>query len=85
MVVEYEPNRLIAWRHVMRHRWRWALEPVEGGTHVVHTFDWSTSVFPPYVEWFGYPERNREAMARTLERLDRLVTTGSVEERTDAA
>jgi len=79
VVVEYEPNRLIAWRHVMRHRWRWELEPVDGATRVTHTFDWSTNLFPPYVEWFGYPDRNRAAMERTLERLDRLVTTGAVE------
>ena len=26
-VVEFEENRLIAWRHFNGHRWRWALNP----------------------------------------------------------
>ena len=28
-VVEFEPNRLIAWQHFGKHRWRYILEPVE--------------------------------------------------------
>ena len=27
-VVEFEPDRLIAWRHIGRHRWRYELEPI---------------------------------------------------------
>ncbi|MEZ5168551.1 MAG: SRPBCC family protein, partial [Acidimicrobiales bacterium] len=45
-VVEYEKDRLIAWAHLGRHRWRFELEPVDGGTNVTHTFDWSTAISP---------------------------------------
>jgi uncharacterized protein YndB with AHSA1/START domain len=39
-VVEYEPGRLIAWRHKAPHRWRYELEPVAGGsTKVTETWD----------------------------------------------
>ena len=78
-VVEFEPDRLIAWRHVGRHRWRYRLEPVEGGTRVTETFDWSTARFPKGIEIMGYPSKHPAGMERTLERLDRLVTTGSPE------
>lgn len=76
-VVEYAEDRLIAWQHFGRHRWRYQLEPVEGGTRVTETFDWSTARSPRFIERMGYPASHPEAMARTLERLDRYVTTGS--------
>jgi uncharacterized protein YndB with AHSA1/START domain len=78
-VVEFEENRLIAWRHVGQHRWRWELEPVEGGTRVVHTFDWSTVAVPfrLYIEGLGWPERNLRGMRETIVRLDELVTGGA--------
>jgi uncharacterized protein YndB with AHSA1/START domain len=79
VVVEHEPDRLIAWRHFGRHRWRYRLEPTDdGSTLVTETFDWSTSVLPKGIELAGYPTRHPPAMRRTLERLDALVTTGSV-------
>jgi uncharacterized protein YndB with AHSA1/START domain len=78
-VVEYEEDRLIAWRHVGGHRWRYRLTPVDGGarTEVTETFDWSTARFPPGIEWMGYPEKHPAAMAKTLERLEDLVVTAS--------
>ena len=79
VVVEYEPDRLIAWRHFGRHRWRYRLEPTgDGSTLVTETFDWSTSLFPRGIELVGYPTRHPPAMRRTLERLDTLVTPGAV-------
>ncbi|WP_334144975.1 SRPBCC family protein [Rhabdothermincola sp.] len=77
-VVEFEPNRLIAWRHLGRHRWRFELEPVEGGTRVTETFDWSTALAPWMIELVGYPKRHPANMLATLERLDAYVTTGEV-------
>lgn len=77
-VVEFEPDRLIAWRHFNGHRWRYELEPVEGGTQVTETFDWSTARIPRAIELAGYPKKHPKAMARTLERLDAYVTTGEV-------
>ena len=41
-VVEHEPDRLIAWRHVGLHRWRYELTPTaDGGTEVTETWDLS--------------------------------------------
>jgi uncharacterized protein YndB with AHSA1/START domain len=74
-VVEFEENRLITWRHFGRHRWSYRLEPVDEGTEVTETFDWSTAISPPVVEWLGYPERHPPNMQRTLERLDAYVTS----------
>lgn len=68
-VVEYERDRLIAWAHLGGHRWRYELRPVEGGTEVTESFDWSTAKVPPFIELIGAPKRNAEAMVRTLERL----------------
>jgi uncharacterized protein YndB with AHSA1/START domain len=73
-VVEFEPGRLIAWRHFNGHRWRYELEPVDGGTKVTETFDWSTARFPKGVELAGFPKKNLPAMERTLEKLEAYVT-----------
>jgi uncharacterized protein YndB with AHSA1/START domain len=44
-VVEFEPDRLIAWRHKAPHRWRYELEPVAGGATKV-TETWDISAWP---------------------------------------
>lgn len=74
-VVEFEENRLIAWAHYGKHRWRYELEPLDGGarTRVTETFDWSTSVFPKGIELAGYPKKHPANMEATLERLAELV------------
>ncbi|MCU1493358.1 MAG: dimethyladenosine transferase [Acidimicrobiaceae bacterium] len=73
-VVEFEEDRLIAWRHFGGHRWRWRLEPAgDGATTVTETFDWSTAISPRLIERVGYPERNRVGIVATLDRLDALV------------
>lgn len=39
-VVEFEQDRLIAWRHMGLHRWRYELAPnAQGGTDVTETWD----------------------------------------------
>ena len=73
-VVEFEENRLIAWAHFGGHRWRYELEPVEEGTRVTETFDWSTAKAPKFIELMGYPKKHPAAMEKTLERLDEHVT-----------
>jgi uncharacterized protein YndB with AHSA1/START domain len=44
-VVEHEPDRLIAWRHLGAHRWRYELAPTNGGGTLV-TETWDLSRYP---------------------------------------
>ena len=79
-VVEFEENQLIAWRHVGAHRWRYELEPVDGGTYVTETFDWSTALIPKAIELMGYPDKHPASMEKTLANLDAHVTGGEAGE-----
>ncbi len=73
-VVEFEEDRLIAWRHLGHHIWRYRLVPTNDGTTLVtESFDWGSARFPPAYEWVGYPARHEVNMAETLERLADLV------------
>lgn len=74
-VVEFEPNRVIAWRHFGHHVWRYELEETEGGTMVTESFNWGVARLPPIYEWLGYPARHEVSMTRTLERLDEYLTS----------
>lgn len=78
-VVEFEEGRLIAWRHFSGHRWRYELADVDGGTEVTETFDWSRARSRLAIELAGFPKRNLAGMVATLQRLDRLMTTGSAD------
>lgn len=74
-VVEYEPDRLIAWRHFNGHRWRWRLTPLEDNrTEVTETFDWSTARVPVLISLSLFPKRNLKAIEQTLDRLPALVS-----------
>src|SRR5690349_13007125 len=69
-VVEFEENRLIAWRHFNGHRWRWQLTPLtDSTTEVTETFDWSTARLPLLLDLSPVPRRNKAAMERSLNRL----------------
>ncbi|MFD4638354.1 SRPBCC family protein [Lentzea sp. NPDC058436] len=69
-VVEFDENRLIAWRHFNGHRWRWQLAPLDGGvTEVTETFDWSTARIPLLLDLSSFPRRNKAAMEKSLELL----------------
>ena len=67
-VVEYDADRLIAWRHLGTHRWRYELEPVDGGTRVTETWDLSHCNGP--TKWvlgaLGYPKRHEKGIEQTL-------------------
>ncbi len=67
-VVEFEEGRRIAWTHIGGARWRYELEPVEGGTRVRETWDVRHEKALPGV----LPQRwlVRKGMQRTLERLE---------------
>lgn len=68
-VVELVPDRRIAWRHLGHHVWRYELEPVEGGSRVTETFDWSRARSPRALELLGIPARNARSIDATLDRL----------------
>lgn len=72
-VVEFDEGRLIAWAHFGGHRWRYELEPVDGGTKVTESFDWSTARIPKAIELMGYPQQHPANMEATLERLAALL------------
>lgn len=68
-VVEFEPDRRIAWRHLGHHVWRYELEPVDGGTRVTETFDWGPARAPRVLELLRIPARNTRGIEGTLARL----------------
>jgi uncharacterized protein YndB with AHSA1/START domain len=70
-IVEFEPDRLIAWRHFTANRWRYELTPTDGGTMVTETFDMSRAdrVTDAVVRWAKFPERNQQGITETLQRL----------------
>jgi len=70
-VVEFEENRLIAWRHFEPQHWRFELDPTETGTRVTETFDYSYWPLAGrlLLTLFGWPRRNSRAITRTLQRL----------------
>jgi uncharacterized protein YndB with AHSA1/START domain len=80
-VIEFEPNRVIAWQTYppgRAHRlaggriWRYELEPVEGGTMVRETWDISQERMKALVR----PARAKTivGMTKTLERIENLLT-----------
>jgi uncharacterized protein YndB with AHSA1/START domain len=75
-VVELEPDRLIAWRHPGRHRWRYTLEPTGTGTRVTETFDWSTTPLARVLERLQVPARNLRSIEATLQRLKAVAERG---------
>ena len=72
-VVEFEQDRLIAWRHFNGHRWRWQLAPAgDGRTEVTETFDWSTARLPPLISVSPFPRKNKEGIDKSLRRLSEM-------------
>ncbi|GAA4377990.1 SRPBCC family protein [Paeniglutamicibacter cryotolerans] len=68
-VVEFEQDKLIAWRHFNGHRWRYELEPVAGGTLVTETWDASRLRYKWVLRPLGFTRSTGPNMERTLERL----------------
>jgi Polyketide cyclase / dehydrase and lipid transport len=65
-VVDHEPDRRIAWSHIVGHTWRWEVEPAPGGSRVTLTYDQSTAKFPPALRMVGYPERHRANVEQSV-------------------
>jgi uncharacterized protein YndB with AHSA1/START domain len=77
-IVEFEADRLIAWRHFTPNRWRYQLESTtDGGTTVTETFDSSRAggLTDVVVRWAKFPERNQQGITETLERLKKAAET----------
>jgi uncharacterized protein YndB with AHSA1/START domain len=71
-VVEFEDGRLISWRHVGTHRWRYELEPqADGSTRVTETWDLShcNGVNKWVLGAMGYPKRHQKGIEQTLVKL----------------
>lgn len=80
-VVEFEENRLIAWRHFEPQHWRFELRPTQCGTRVTETFDYS---YWPLAGRFlvvaaGWPRRNKPAITNTLGLLARAAQTSTTD------
>jgi uncharacterized protein YndB with AHSA1/START domain len=76
-VIEFEEGRRLAWRHKGGHVWRYVLEPIDDSTtRVVEEFDWRPSKLPWLLKATRTAERNKAAIQKTLERLDRAVAGG---------
>ena len=68
-VVEYEKDRLIAWKHKAPHRWRYELTSLaDGKTRVVETFDYSG--YGPFSIFMSpMAKHNKRSIDATLVRL----------------
>ncbi|CAB4929773.1 unannotated protein [freshwater metagenome] len=77
-VMEFDEGRLIAWRHIGGHRWRYELERVtDSSTLVTETFDGTTSRFPPSLRLMNAYENNTRSILKTLEELKRLAESAA--------
>jgi uncharacterized protein YndB with AHSA1/START domain len=77
LVTEFDEGRVVAWRNKGGPTWRYELFPADGGTRVVETYDLSTMVGAGLMKLTGIGKRTQQNMAKTLDRLERLVTTGT--------
>jgi uncharacterized protein YndB with AHSA1/START domain len=68
-VVEFDEPRVIAWRHIGGHIWRYVLEPTAGGTMVTEEFDWRPAKSATALRVMRAPTRNRGSIEATLDRL----------------
>ncbi len=78
-VIEYEPDRRIAWQTyglgglVGGRIWRYELAPTDGGTLVRETWDVSQEKNKRMVISGSMPQRTEQGMAATLDRLAQLL------------
>jgi hypothetical protein len=75
IVTEFDEGRLVAWRNKGGPTWRYELFPADRGTRVVETYDLTTMRGAALVKLTGMARRTQQNMAKTLDHLDRLVTS----------
>jgi uncharacterized protein YndB with AHSA1/START domain len=77
-VVEFEEGRRVAWRNPGGPIWRYELFPAEtGGARVVETYDLTDARAAFLLKRTRLPARTKQNMAKTLERLEEVVTAQS--------
>jgi uncharacterized protein YndB with AHSA1/START domain len=79
-VIEFEPDRRIAWKTTMGplgliggRIWRYELSPADGGTLVRETWDVSQDRQRPILKMGAMPKQTEDGMRATLERIAALV------------
>jgi uncharacterized protein YndB with AHSA1/START domain len=78
-VIEYEPDRRIAWQTTAMggflggRVWRYELSPGDGGTLVRETWDVSRDKQKPMITRGSMPQQTEDGMRATLERIARLL------------
>lgn len=73
-VTEFLPGRIIAWKPLSGHTWRYTFTPVEGGTLVTEEWD-ARGVWNRYVmKLAGIAKTNQDSIEKSLERLERMAT-----------
>jgi Polyketide cyclase / dehydrase and lipid transport len=72
-VIEFEPDRRIAWTHLSKVIWRYELRPIEGGTEITEGWDPSGAPVRHLYGVLGFPARTVPAMMASLERIKDLV------------
>ena len=74
--VEFEENRLVAWRHFSHHIWRYELEEISSGkTAVTEYFDGRPARSQFWLRKINAYANNQKAILKTLVRLKELVET----------
>lgn len=68
-VVEFQEDRLIAWRHFSGHRWRYELAEAPEGTLVSETWDASRLKRQWLLRLMGFTRKTPGNIERTLDRL----------------
>jgi uncharacterized protein YndB with AHSA1/START domain len=82
-VIEFEPDRRIAWQTRMGplgviggRIWRYELSPVENGTLVRETWDVSQDRQRPMLKMGAMPKQTEDGMRATLERIAAILEPG---------
>ena len=75
-VIEFEENKVIAWKHIGQHVWRYDfLDNGDNTTTLTESWDWSTMPFGTKfgIEILGFPKKNLENIKNTLKKIAELL------------